>query len=223
MGDRVVDCARLESVCAERHQGFESPPIRRQLALARRARIGNDWAMRTILALILLAAGPMAFAQKDFSAFTNDLGAAKQAYLAGKFDQALAALDRADKSRATVESLDLRGCIYMEQGKLEDAAKTFESAHVANYNAFAPRIHYADVLLRQKKFEDARKEYEKLLDLVKSPMWPDYLRFGVLVSYLGEHNQARARQALASILFPTETPAYYYAQAAWSFDHGNKI
>ena len=28
MGDRAVDCARLESVCAARHQGFESPPIR---------------------------------------------------------------------------------------------------------------------------------------------------------------------------------------------------
>ena len=28
MGDRVVYCARLESVCAERHRGFESPPIR---------------------------------------------------------------------------------------------------------------------------------------------------------------------------------------------------
>ena len=28
MGDRVVDCARLESVCAVRHRGFESPPIR---------------------------------------------------------------------------------------------------------------------------------------------------------------------------------------------------
>ncbi len=33
MGDRVVDCARLESVCAERHRGFESPPIR-QFCLA---------------------------------------------------------------------------------------------------------------------------------------------------------------------------------------------
>ena len=30
MGDRVVDCARLESVCAERHRGFESPPIRQE-------------------------------------------------------------------------------------------------------------------------------------------------------------------------------------------------
>src|SRR5437879_13386860 len=28
MGDRADYCARLESVCAERHPGFESPPIR---------------------------------------------------------------------------------------------------------------------------------------------------------------------------------------------------
>ena len=28
MGDRAVYCARLESVCAEKHPGFESLPIR---------------------------------------------------------------------------------------------------------------------------------------------------------------------------------------------------
>ena len=33
MGDRAVDCARLESVCTERYRGFESPPIRFILAL----------------------------------------------------------------------------------------------------------------------------------------------------------------------------------------------
>src|SRR2546427_777609 len=33
MGDRAVYCARLESVCAERHPGFESPPIRHTLCL----------------------------------------------------------------------------------------------------------------------------------------------------------------------------------------------
>ena len=30
MGDRVVDCARLESVCTARYRGFESRPIRHQ-------------------------------------------------------------------------------------------------------------------------------------------------------------------------------------------------
>ena len=33
MGGRAVYCARLESVCAERHPGFESPPIRHRLPL----------------------------------------------------------------------------------------------------------------------------------------------------------------------------------------------
>src|SRR2546429_8558420 len=36
MGDRVVDCARLESVCAERHRGFESLPIRQRSLGAKR-------------------------------------------------------------------------------------------------------------------------------------------------------------------------------------------
>jgi hypothetical protein len=34
MGDRVVDCARLESVCTERYRGFESRPIRQFTRIA---------------------------------------------------------------------------------------------------------------------------------------------------------------------------------------------
>src|SRR5213078_1300650 len=36
MGDRAVYCARLESVCAERHWGFESPPSVSIVARARK-------------------------------------------------------------------------------------------------------------------------------------------------------------------------------------------
>jgi predicted Zn-dependent protease len=178
--------------------------------------------MRAFIAFTFLLTASWSFAQKELSAL-GELGAAKQDYLNGKFDQALAALDRFDKaSRATAESLDLRGCVHMEQGKLDDATNAFDSAHLANFDAFAPRIHLADVMLRQRKFADGRREYEKLLDLIKTPMWPDYLRFGVLLSYLGENDEQRAERALHAIVFPTETPAYYYAQAAWAFSHGRK-
>ena len=179
--------------------------------------------MRLIIGLALLAFASIAFAQKEFSELKNELGKARQSYLDGKLDEALAILDRSDTStRATVESLDLRGRIFLEQGKFDAATKAFESAHSANYKAFAPRIHLADVMLRQKKFTEARKEYQKLLDVIEAPMWPEYLRFGILLSYLGEHDEAGARKVLAAIVFPTETPTYYYAQAAWSFAHGNK-
>ena len=178
--------------------------------------------MRAAIALTFLVCVSVLFAQKEFSA-TGDLAAAKQSYLNGKFDQAVAALDRFDKSSgATVQSLDLRGCIYLEQGKLDNASDAFQSAHVSNFDAFSPRIHFADVLLYEKKFADARSEYEKLLGLTKTAIWLDYLRFAVLLTYLGEHDQAGAQNALRAIVFPTETPAYYYAQAASAFGHGNK-
>ena len=38
MGGRVVDCARLESVYAARHPGFESPPIRQRFLFNATAR-----------------------------------------------------------------------------------------------------------------------------------------------------------------------------------------
>ena len=178
--------------------------------------------MRIFFALILLAIGEVSFAAEKFSALTSELGSAKEQYLHGKFDNALATLDRSDKSSgATVESLDLRGCIYLEQGKLDEAAKAFEAARFANFDAFAPRIHFADTLLRQKKFKDAANEYERLIE-VKSPMWPDYARFGLLLAYLGNHDEPLAKRVRATILFPTETPAYYYSQAAWCFAYGEK-
>ena len=178
--------------------------------------------MRFSIAFAVFLTASCLFGQREFAGL-GELGAAKQSYLNGRFDQALAALDRFDKAtRPTVESLDLRGHIYMEQGELDDATKAFESAHLSSYDAFPPRIHLADVVLRQKKFADARHEYEKLLDLTKTPMWPDYLRFGVLLSYLGENDKSGAERALHAIVFPTETPAYYYAQAAWAFSQGKK-
>src|SRR2546423_1314765 len=98
MGDRAVDCARLESVCAARHQGFESPPIR--------------CLFRLVLFFML---GSAAHAE-------NNLATATREYQRANFDAALAALDRAAQSSAPApESFDLRGLIYMEQERFDDA------------------------------------------------------------------------------------------------------
>jgi tetratricopeptide (TPR) repeat protein len=176
--------------------------------------------IRGFLALLLLAAAPL-FAQKDIG-LTNQIGVASEQYRREKFDEALATLDQLEKaSRPTLESVDLRGCIYLEQGKIDAAVKAFEDAHLIKYEAFAPRIHLADALLRQKKFGEARAQYEKLTE-VKSPMWPDYARFGVLLCYLAEHDDEGARRVESAIVFPSGSPVYYYAQAAWAFAHGKE-
>jgi Tfp pilus assembly protein PilF len=201
MGDRAVYCARLESVCTARYQGFESPPIRHLASF-----------------LILLAL--LLFLPSASAALTSDLGAAARAYQQEKFDEAHAALDRFEKSSApTAESLDLRGCIYLEQRKFGDAQKTFEVAHAADPDVFAPRLHSADLLLRQRKFAAARSAYQVLLKETNVMMANERLRFAVLLTYMGERDEASARQALDAIAFPTETPAYYLAQASWAFAH----
>jgi hypothetical protein len=43
-----------------------------------------------------------------------------------------------------------------------------------------------------------------------------------LLTYLGEKDEAAAKETFEQITFPTESPAYYYAQAAWAFAHGKE-
>lgn len=197
MGDRVVDCARLESVCTARYQGFESPPIR-------------------VLLLLFLFAGSLGAAE-------SDLMTARSEYQKRNFPAALSGLDRFDKSdSANADALDLRGCIYLEQQKFEEARKAFAAAHSANADLFAPRIHAADALMLEKKFAEARAAYRVLLGETNILVSNERLRFATLLTFLGEHNEAEARAAFEAITFPTQSPAYYFAQAAWLFAHDKK-
>jgi len=179
--------------------------------------------MRSLFALFLLAILPLARAEETQRLAAGTLEVAKRAAQNGKFADALAALDAIDKGgKPTAESLDLRGCIYLEQEKFDDATRAFEAAHSANDALFLPRLHLGDVLFRQKKFEDARKAYEQLDRQTNILISNERVRYGVLLARLGSHDETGAQLAFARIKFPTETPAYYYAQAAWQFAHDKK-
>jgi tetratricopeptide (TPR) repeat protein len=170
-----------------------------------------------LLSLLLFFPSPRA------GAIGNDLNNAARLYQQEKFNDALAALDRSEKtSPPSAESFDLRGCILMEQGKFDEAGRAFDSARQLEPNLFASRLHAADLLLRQKKFADARAIYDGLLKETNILTAFERLRFGVLLTWLGEHNDAEAKKVYDAIRFPTETPAYYYAQAAWAFAHGKE-
>ena len=261
MGDRVVDCARLESVCTARYQGFESLPIRHHASYCEpadmnsrptattlpeirtqfdrrrearcnwRSQIGGANAerwqslpIRHLLALVLVLTTYQTLpAQTPKISSTDDLMIAAREYQAENFDAAIAALDRFDKSSApTVDSLDLRGCIYMEQQKFDAAKTALQRAHEVRPDVFAPRIHMGDLLLRQKKFADAREIYATLLRETNILISHERLKFVLLLTYLGEHNETGAKEVLDSIKFPTESAGYYYSQAAWAFAHDKK-
>ena len=89
---------------------------------------------------------------------------------------------------------------------------------------FVPRLHIGDTLLRQEKWEEARDAYDAVMKRDEHPHGhTSGCASACCMTYLGAKDDAGARtRRFERITFPTETPAYYYAQAAWAFAHGNK-
>jgi tetratricopeptide (TPR) repeat protein len=177
--------------------------------------------MRLFLTLIVFTTSSLFAADnQDARVGENLVEIARRDFEKENFAGTHAILDRFEKSRGpTAESFDLRGCIYMEQGNFGGAVKAFEAAHSAEPSLFTPRLHAGDLFLRQKQYAEARAVYELLLKERKIVMSLERLRFAIFLTYLGEQNENEARRALDAITFPTESPAYYYAQAAWAFAH----
>ncbi|HEY1769034.1 MAG TPA: hypothetical protein VGG02_02105 [Chthoniobacterales bacterium] len=158
------------------------------------------------------------------SAQTADLSdlleAAKMDYANGHLDAAMAKLDQRDKAqRASGDSLDLRGSIALEQGKLALAAREFSEAHKLQPELFAPRLHLGDVDLREKKYAEAREIYTKLASDTNILTSSERTRYALLIVELASKDETAAKAAFGNIKFPTETPAYYFAEAAWAFAH----
>jgi predicted Zn-dependent protease len=177
--------------------------------------------MRIALALLFLLLVAARAAAPDNAISAHLLEAAKSDYAAGHFDSALAKLDQRDKAKGpSGESLDLRGALALEQGKLESAERAFTAAHKLEPELFAPRLHLGDLYLREKKYAEAREVYQKLAAETNILISNERIRYGLLIAAFAGHDEAAAQSTLANIKFPTETGAYYFAQAAAEFAHG---
>jgi len=59
--------------------------------------------------------------------------------------------------------------------------------------------------------------FEKLLEVFPKN---DLLKFRIYLTHLLEKNDAVAAEQLEKMPFLSDTPVYYYANAAWAFAHG---
>ena len=178
--------------------------------------------MRLLLQLLILSATIISAAAQN-PAGVDPLEPARREYQQGNLDAAHAALDKvAEDPTWTSKLQDLRGMIFLEQKKFDEALTAFKAAHETDRNLYLPHIHMGDTYLRQGKWAEAREVYQEVMKLSNVLMVHERLRYAVLLTYLGAKDDAGAKEALERIVFPTETPAYYYAQAAWAFAHGSK-
>lgn len=204
MGDRAVYCARLESVCALTGTRGSNPRPSAILAF--------------VAVLIGFAASAAAQAP---STRINPVDSAQRAYQSGNLDEALAIVaDAEQRGIRTAKTLDIRGRALMEMGRFDEAIQSFQAAQQTDPVTYG-RQNIGDALMRQKRFEEARAAYQAASKTSNVLVVNERLRFGTLMSYLGLKDEEGAQQALNALPFPTETSAYYYAQAAWAFAHGN--
>ena len=141
------------------------------------------------------------------------------AFARGNYDDALSKLADAQKMRPNEPELDnLQGAIYFKQEKWQQALDAFGKALAINPKYFPARFDSAEVLYLEKKYPDARAAFEKLQS--EDPR-NELIQYKVYLTYLLEGNLTEAKTLLDKFDFTGNTPAYYYAQAAWFYNQKN--
>ncbi|HEY8966991.1 MAG TPA: hypothetical protein VIM58_11130, partial [Candidatus Methylacidiphilales bacterium] len=97
------------------------------------------------------------------------------------------------------------------------ATDQFNACLKANPKDVSARIGLGEVSYYQQKYADARTVYQQLA--TEDPK-NDYFAYKVFLTYLMEGNMTEAKNRLDKFDFAGNTPAYYFAQAAWDYKQG---
>ncbi len=137
-----------------------------------------------------------------------------------KYEESKEKLDRADAIQLdTPIALNMRGAIATETGQYDEARRYFQKALMDYPDYFAPNFNLGEILFLEKKYAEAREHFQKMLEKVPDN---ELLEYKIFLTYLMEGNMEEARKAKESIKFPSDTPAYYFAHAAWEFSRKNE-
>lgn len=130
--------------------------------------------------------------------------------------------DAADPNQASV--INLRGEILMEQKQFDQSEAEFKKALKADPKFRQSQFNLALVPLKKKDYTTARDRFEALLG--KTPggdksEGAQIIKFNIFMTFLLEGKESRAQKMMEQFQFTGDTPALYYAQAAWEFKHNN--
>lgn len=155
----------------------------------------------------------------------TDLARAERAYRQGDLQSAWRLLDQVDATAPNqAVTYNLRGEILLDQGKIDPAEAAFRNALSADSQLVAARYNVARVFFARKNYAIARKEFEELLGAIsggKEPRREQLIRYQIYLTLLLEGREGAAQKAMDEFKMMDGSPALYYAQAAWAFQHGN--
>ncbi len=169
-----------------------------------------------------------------------DRAAQAQATAAEKYEQAEQAFQQRDltAARRLVDEADaanpnqavtinLKGEILLAQKDFDGAENAFKQAIKLDPKLSEAHYNLAQIPFKKKEYAKARDRFEALFAATTPAPANDknqtsqILKFKIYLTLLLEGKDSRAQKMMEQFQFTGDTPALYYAQAAWEFKHNN--
>lgn len=130
--------------------------------------------------------------------------------------------DAADPNQAQI--INLRGEVLLEQKEFDLAETEFRKAMKADPKFRDAQYNLAQVPFKKKEYSKARDRFEALFSTTTGAdkdRAAQLIKFKIYLTLLLEGKDSRAQKMMEQFQFTGDTPALYYAQAAWEFKHNN--
>ena len=138
---------------------------------------------------------------------------------------ALKLVDEADQADPNQPAtLNLRGEILMQQQQFDQAEAAFKTAAKLDPKFREAQYNLAQIPFKKKDYAKARERFEALYKRTPGGdknQAAELIKFKIYMTLLLEGKESRAHAMMEEFQFTGDTPALYYAQAAWEYKHNN--
>lgn len=180
---------------------------------------------QTRAALELTSAADRLAKAKAFA--TEKYEQAEQAFQQRDLTAARRLVDEADAANPNqAATINLRGEILLAQKDFDGAETAFKQAAKLDPKLAEAQYNLAQIPFKKKEYTKARDRFEALFGAIAAPggdknQTAQIIKFKIYLTLLLEGKDSRAQKMMEQFQFTGDTPALYYAQAAWEFKHNN--
>jgi Flp pilus assembly protein TadD len=180
---------------------------------------------QTRVALEITTAAEKAAKAKAIAADKFDQ--AEQAFQQRDYTAAKRLIDEADAANPNQPAtLNLKGEILLAQKDFDGAENTFKQAAKIDPKFREAQYNLAQIPFKKKEYTKARDRFEALFNNTPATggdknQASQIIKFKIFLTLLLEGKDSRAQKMMEQFQFTGDTPALYYAQAAWEFKHSN--
>src|SRR6478736_4805349 len=149
-----------------------------------------------------------------------------RAFDSANYDEALAALDAIDTRQPDLaESLNLRGVVYMRQGKYDRAEATLRKALSIEPKFWNAGFNLAEIAFLKKDWAEARNRFEVMIARENEGMQSEMsqlIQYKILLTFVLQGKENMVDWTLNQFELAKGSPALYYSNAAIALQRGNQ-